>query len=267
MVNTCTSGMRMALDCARNVYEAVDRRMPEAAALANWLRQSAAAFGLPDTAIPDDDAPRRSRRRGVPAPDWRKIGSALTSAEAALPDIANALADRWIEAIAGTLALDPLDARILALALHYKLDQRVERLFDAISECRGLITRFHRDSGLIALLLHLPTAEIEMRLTGDAKLRASGLLRVDQHGELCVLEHLVSLIRQDVPPSADFYDQLLGAIAVDPLPWESFEHLGREAEVVASVLRAALSGQGTRRRVAPRGAAGPRSTPRDRNRS
>ncbi len=105
-----------------------------------------------------------------------------------------------------------------------------------------------------------------MRLTGDAKLRASGLLRVDQHGELCVLEHLVSLIRQDVPPSADFYDQLLGAIAVDPLPWESFEHLGREAEVVASVLRAALSGQGTRRRVAPRGAAGPRSTPRDRNR-
>ena len=241
--NTCTSGMRMALDCARNVYEAVDRRMPEAAALANWLRQSAAAFGLPDTAIPDDDTPRRSRRRGVPMSDWRKIGSALTSAEAAIPDNANATAERWIEAIAGTLALDPLEARMLALALHYKLDQRVERLFDAISECRGLITRFHRDSGLIALLLHLPTAEIEMRLTGDAKLRASGLLRVDQHGELCVLEHLVSLIRQDVAPAIDFYDQLLGAIAVDPLPWKSFAHLGREAEVVASVLQAALAGR------------------------
>ena len=241
--NTCTSGVRMALDCARNVYEAVDRRMPEAAALANWLRQNAATFGLPDTAIPDDDTPRRSRRRGVPMPDWRKIGSALTSAEAALPDNANAPADRWIEAIAGTLALDPLEARILALALHYKLDQRVERLFDAISECRGLITRFHRDSGLIALLLHVPTAEIEMRLTGDAKLRASGLLRVDQHGELCVLEHLVSLIRQDVAPAIDFYDQLLGAIAVDPLPWELFAHLGREAEVVASVLQAALAGR------------------------
>ena len=178
-----------------------------------------------------------------PAQDWRKIGSALTSAEAALPDNANAPADRWIEAIAETLALDPLEARMLALALHYQLDQRVERLFDAVSECRGLITRFHRDSGLIALLLHVPTAEIEMRLTGDAKLRASGLLRLDQHGELCVLERLVSLIRQDVPPAADFYDQLLGAIAVDPLPWESFAHLGREAEVVASVLQAALGGR------------------------
>jgi hypothetical protein len=177
--NAGASGMRMALDCARSVYEAVDRRMPEATALANWLRQSAAAFGLPDTAIPDDDPPRRSRRRGVPTPDWRKIGSALTSAEG-LPDNANAPADRWIEAIAGTLALDPLEARMLALALHYKLDQRVERLFDAISECRGLITRFHRDSGMIALLLHVATAELEIRLTGDAKLRASGLLRLDK---------------------------------------------------------------------------------------
>jgi hypothetical protein len=74
-------------------------------------------------------------------------------------------------------------------------------------------------------------------------MRSCGLLRVDQHGELCVLEHLVSLIRQDVAPAIDFYDQLLGAIAVDPLPWESFEHLGHEAEVVASVLKAALAGR------------------------
>ena len=80
--NAGSSGMRMALDCARNVYEAVDRRMPEAAALVNWLGQNAAAFGLSDTAIPDDEAPRRSRRGGVPVPDWRKVGSALVAAEA-----------------------------------------------------------------------------------------------------------------------------------------------------------------------------------------
>jgi hypothetical protein len=226
------SGMRMALDCARSVYEAVDRRMPEAAALAAWLGQSAAAFGLPDTAIPDDEAPRRSRCSGVPAPDWRKIGSALVAAEATLPGNANTPADRWIEAIAETLALDPLEARILSLALHYKLDQRVERLFDATSECRGGVTRFHRGAGLIALLLQATPAEIEIRLRGDAKLLGSGLLRLDQDGELHALERLVLLIRQDAPPAADFYDQLLGAIVADPLPWESFEHLGREAEVV-----------------------------------
>ncbi len=54
--NAGASGVRVALDCARNVYEVVDRRMPEAAALANWLGQSATAFGLPDTVIPDYEA-------------------------------------------------------------------------------------------------------------------------------------------------------------------------------------------------------------------
>ena len=233
----------MALDCARGVYEAVDRRMPEAAALANWLRQSAAAFGLPDTAVPDNDALYQSRSCGVPAQAWRKIGSALTSAESALPDNANTPADRWIKAIAKTLALDPRESRMFALGLHYRLDKRVDRLFDATSECRGGVTRFHRDTGLIALLLQATPAEIELRLRGDAKLRASGLFHLEQDGELHVLERLVSLIRQDVLPAIDFYDQLLGATAVAPLPWELFEHLGREAEVVASVLRAALSGR------------------------
>jgi AAA+ superfamily predicted ATPase len=41
---------------------------------------------------------------------------------------------------------------------------------------------------------------------------------------------------------ADFYDQLLGAPAAAKLPWESFAHLGQEADIAASVLRAALDG-------------------------
>jgi AAA+ superfamily predicted ATPase len=241
--NTNTSGARLALDCARSLYEAVDRRMPEAAALTNWLRQSAAAFGLPDTAVPEYEPPYRARCRGVPALDWRKIGSALTAAEGALTQGADSPADRWIAAIAETLALDPLEARMLSLGVHYGLDKRVDKLFDATSECRGGGGRFHRDTGLFALLLQATPADIEMRLRGDETLRASGLFRLEQDGELHVLERLVSLIRQDVTPAADFYDQLLGSIAADPLPWESFEHLGREAEVVASVLRAALSGR------------------------
>ena len=239
--NTNTSGARMALDCARSLYEAVDRRMPEAAALTNWLRQNAAAFGLPDTAVPDYEPPYRSRCRGVPALDWRKIGSALTSAEGALTQDADSPADRWIAAIADTLALDPLEVRMLSLGVHYGLDKRVDRLFDATSECRGGAGRFHRDTGLFALLLQATPADIEMRLRGDAALRASGLFRLEQDGDLRVLERLVSLIRQDIMPATDFYDQLLGSIAADPLAWESFEHLGREADVVASVLGAALA--------------------------
>jgi transitional endoplasmic reticulum ATPase len=239
-----TSGSLLALECARNVHAAVDRRMPEACAVASWLAQSATAFGLSDADIPGDpDDLGRSRRRGVPAPDWRKIDAALATAVAGLPDAFDASADRWIAAIAGALELDHLAVRILALALHYKLDQRVGRLFDAMSQCRGGTTQLSRDAGLIAMLLRESTAEVALRLTGDAKLLASGLLQLDGRGGLSVLSRLKSLIRQDVSPAVDFYDQLLGAMEAQPLPWEAFAHLGQEAEVAASVLRAALAGK------------------------
>jgi transitional endoplasmic reticulum ATPase len=237
-----TGGTILALTCAQNVYTAIDRRAPEASALASWLTQSAAAFALADAALPSDgEGSGRSRRRGVTLQDWRKIGDALALAAADLSNLVDGPAERWIAAIGKALELDSLATRILTLALHYKLDQRVERLFDGMSECRGGRTTLHRDAGLIALLLQAPLAEVAGRLTAEAKLLSSGLLRIERHGDLSVLDRLLSLIRQDVPPGADFYDQLLGSIALEPLPWEAFTHLGREAEVAASVLRAALA--------------------------
>jgi len=175
--------------------------------------------------------------------DWRKLKAALDTAAAALPSLPDAPINRWTAAIRAALELDPVSTRILALALHYVLDKRVERLFDAMSQCRGGNTRLNRDASLFALLLQVSTAEAATHLAANAKLLASGLLQLDRHGGLSVQERLVSLIRQDVPPAADFYDQLLGSNQSEPLPWEAFAHLGREAEVAAEVLRAALAGK------------------------
>ena len=73
-----TGGTLLALDCAQNVHAAVDRRTPEARALTGWLTENAAAFGLGDAALPEDgDGLGRSRRRGVPVADWRKVKAAL----------------------------------------------------------------------------------------------------------------------------------------------------------------------------------------------
>jgi transitional endoplasmic reticulum ATPase len=238
------NGASLAVYCAQNVYAAADRRTPEAAALAKWLEESAAGLGLPEEAVSGDgDGSGFSRRRGVSEQDWRKVGAALTEAEAALWDTADAPAGRWVEAIARILELDALEGHILGLALHYKVDRRVERLFDAMSECRGGPTSLHRNTTLIGLLLQAPSTKIETGLTVGARLLASGLLQLQRDGGLNVLGRLKSLVRQGEPPAADLYDQLLGAPAAAPLPWESFAHLGREAEVAASVLRAALDGR------------------------
>src|SRR5580658_5690018 len=92
------SGTRLALEYGRSIYEAVDRRMPEAGALTSWLAQSAATFGLSDAAIPGDEV-GQNRRRGIAARDWQKIGAALVSVGAGLSHDPSAPADRWIAAI------------------------------------------------------------------------------------------------------------------------------------------------------------------------
>lgn len=233
----------LALRCARNVYDAVDRRMPEALVLAKWLSESAAGFGLNEAGLPDDDALDRGKRRGVAIQDWRKIGVALEEAERYLPERRDTPIDRWLGAITETLSLDPLEADILALALHYRLERRIDTLFDCLSECRGGPQRFHRDAALIALLLNASTADVASRLASGARLQESGLLRLERDAGLDVPKQLLSLLRRDVSPGADPYDQLLGTMTTEPLPWAAFTHLGREAEVAAAVLRAALSGQ------------------------
>ena len=210
------NGASFALYCARNVYAAVDRRAPEAGGLAKWLEENAAGFGLSDEAIPDgSDSLSFARRRGVSEQVWGELDAALAEAEARVSNAASAPAGRWVEAIASTLELDLLESRTLGIALYYKVDNRVERLFDAMSECRGDTGRLHRDAALIALLLEAPSAEIETRLTVGAKLLASGLLQLERDAGLNVLGRLRSPIRQGVLPAADFYERRIAASSMN----------------------------------------------------
>ena len=102
-----------ALDYARNVYAASDRRMPEGRALAIWLGQTASALGLAEVAVPDVEALHRTRRGSISLRDWHKIGAALDEAEACQPRRRN---ESWLAKIAKTLSLDRLETEILSLA-------------------------------------------------------------------------------------------------------------------------------------------------------
>ena len=219
---------RLTLACARNLHAALDRRMPEASVLAYWLGEHRASFGLGEEVLAGEPT-YDLHRRGVAAATWRQIGTCLGVRAVTLRDEAATPAARWVAAITARLGLDPLEARILAFVLHYRLDQRIERLFDRLSECRGGPMRLHHDAGLIALLLDAGEAEVAERLTAEGRLLASGLLRLERDRELAVLSPLLSLLRREVPPEADFFDQLLGTRAAPALPWDAFAHLGREA--------------------------------------
>ena len=240
--STARGRTRFALQLAARAHAAIDRRMSEASALVAWLNENAASLALAEADLPEENI-FLGRRRVLSAPEWRGVGAAIAAALAGLPARADTVADLWGAAIARRLALDPIEAAIFVLALQYRLDPLAENLFDRLSAARSGPTRFHRDPALIGMLLGEDPAKIASRLTARARLPASGLLYLGRDGGLHVPSPLVLLSRAGTKPATDFYDQLLGTAAGTPPPWEAFAHLGREADIAASLLQAALTGR------------------------
>ena len=236
------SGQALALRCAERVARAVDRRTPEAGSVAAWLGQNGVSLGLPETTVADDEVFGRGKR-ALPLAAWRRVLAALAAGLKFLRDSGEAPADRWVAALGVRVGLDELECGILALVIHYTIDERVERLVDGLSTARGLPTHLGAEPQLLGLLLGAEPAEVETRLKPGATLQTSGILRPDRDGALEVLDQLRSLIRSATLPQADFYDQLLGTTTGEPLPWDAFEHLGPSAAVAADLLRAALAGR------------------------
>ena len=235
-------GLHHVYRCADNIARAVDRRMPEAGALAGWLDQSRGALGLADA---DDFADAPSRTTGISVLAWRRLRAAIARGLRAAPPVANSPAELWLETLTNRLDLDPIEREILALTLLYRQDERLERLVDRLSAARGGVSRLRCDAGLIALLLGQDPVALEPRLRPTGRLRASGLLHVDRDGDVDVIGRLGMLVRCATLPQADPFEQLLGRAVAPTLPWDAFDHLGGAATVAADILRAAVAGRET----------------------
>ena len=233
----------MALVCAAHAHLTLNPRMPEGQALAEWFTQSAPNENQEEIVDLFPIAPPGRPQQRLSAAGWQRLGRTIAkdlACPASLPELA---ARRWAAALTSRLAFDPLESAMLALAMNYVADHRLERLFDMLSQSRGGPRRFHRSPWLLGLLLGEAPERIEQRLAPGAKLLASGLLYPDKNGDLALPQRLISLIRAGVAPKDDVYDQLLGAAISGVLPWEAFAHLGREGEIAADLLACALSGR------------------------
>ena len=233
---------RIAFRYAAHAYAGLDRHMDEAAALTGWLAKSARALGLSDAQAPRDEQLARAKP-GVPVTveAWREVGRSLEAGRRIAAQDPATDAGRWCSAVALALRLGPIEADILALAMHYTFDRSTKMLFEALSSAGHGRTRFHVAPYLIALLLGEPASDIQAHLATSARLQSSGLLTADEDSDLNILPRLHLLVGRASPLGPDLASQLLGSTAPDPLDWRSFAHLGREAETAAALLRAALA--------------------------
>ena len=229
-------GTRLALELANNIAEVVDRRAPEARALAEWLDVKRGPLGLPDGA---DFA--GSGKGPLADAKWQRVRITIAREWRTAPAGAQSMVDQWVDVLTSRIGLDCLAAQLLWLTLAYHLDDRIEFLIEQVSEARGGRRQLGADPGLLGLLLQAEPDAVERALRPDALLRASGLLQIDRDGDLVGLGRLVRLVRMSIRPGDDPIAQLLGPVQAPTLSWDAFAHLGRPASLAAELLRAALA--------------------------
>jgi AAA+ superfamily predicted ATPase len=200
--------------------------------------QAQGHLGLPDTALPsparqDGDIPL------TPA-EWARLGSGLKARRSRLTSATSYL-DSWLPSLSRTIGLDETEAAVLGLAIGYSQDGHITRLWDEMSDNRGRTPFLRADADLFALMLGLLEPRVRTCLSAEGRLRDSGLLAVDEDGDITVLRRLTSLLARRAPLDGDIRSLLLSPPRPADLPWDAFCHLGQQGELAAELLAAAIA--------------------------
>ena len=260
---------RLGLMWLANASSRIHNRRPEAAELVEWVNEhieelaagiadhgnAIDAAGIAEVAAECEGVLQRRGRfdraeqvaegRGEEGPQaWRRLHTALRRASEATENIKlDATALRLLR-LARITRLDDADLRIVEMLTRYETQPTLESLLDDVYGPG--ISRSFRHGGpslkspAFADLLGISPNTLLSRVAPDAPLVRSGLLTVDEDGELCVASRLCRL---DSAPEeeTDPLPLLLGTPAQAKLEWEDFDHLGQQRADVEGIVRGALS--------------------------
>ena len=234
-----------------NLAERVRRVGPEAAAIAEFVTENRDALRL-DVRIETDDGEGPFRRRRprsfgeserLPESDWKRLRAALKSAKRALAGTQPDLLARRLRGLAGEMGLNRADLAILDLLVRYNTSPAVEAMVDDFG------ARFGRRSAPpyinirhspLPQLLGLARSETLLRLADDAPLAASGLVSIDDDGDLVAMNRLRRLAAAPGRADSDMRGLLLDPAPPTELVWSDFDHIAEDREHARALAEGAL---------------------------
>ena len=219
------------------IHAAVHRRSQDAGSFVRCVVQAQNHLELPDSALPS-----MARRDGDTPPtpaEWSRLGIGLKKKLSRLASGTTYL-DSWLSSLSRTVGLETTEMAVLGLAIGYSQDGHITRLWDDLSENRLRLPFLRADADLFALMLGLPESQIQICLSPDERLRESGLLVIDEDGDIKILRRLTSLLARRAPLNGDIRGLLLSPPRHSELPWDAFSHLGKQRNRAAKLLKAAI---------------------------
>ena len=225
-----------------NAAARLHHRDKEAEQLAAWITDgdNRAAFGREKNS-PFVDGAEEDFDERMSKGMWCRLRQALRDECAAMKRAPRDRAARLLRCLAKTMGLSRTDAAILELLLRYRTQPFVE---SAIDDIFLKVSRYHHTCNLkgraLPFALGLSANTVRSRLAGDAPLVRSGLVSIDDDGDIEVVKRLRRL---DTVPGADGRDVtglLLGAASASELEWSDFDHLGQDRDHIEELIGCAL---------------------------
>ncbi len=223
-----------------NVASALRHRDVGASCLAEWVcdRENRPAFAgrrrRPRRPLDEDD-----REEGMCARRWRTLRAALREEYAAVRTARPDRTAQRLRRLARTTGLTRTDVDILELALRYQTQPLIESMIDDV------FRRFRRTpvnvlGPALPALLGVSTNTVQARLVRDGPLVRSGLVRVDDDGDISVLDRLHRLTAAPADRGLEAHPLLLDAASGSELEWSDFDHVAEDRDHIERVLEGAL---------------------------
>ena len=244
MKNTCYE-RRLILSYLSSAFACFRGEDEEASDLLKWVRRHADQLEIPYPAPAGEDARRLARfnRRDeeVSAVEWCQaeaaLGDALATAGRARPD----RTAKRIRSLAKAARLSRTDVAILELLLRYHTVPLVESLIDDIGRSRDWRGRYFKlGNPLLPRLLGLSANAVYGRFASDAPLVTSGLVSIDDDGDVTLVDRLKRLHWQPNEAGSEIQSLLFGEAGPGELRWCDFDHVANNRDHLEGLLRGAL---------------------------
>ena len=168
--------------------------------------------------------------------DWQRLGKALQDAHSATHSARLDRTARRLRHLAQSTALSRTDIDILELLLRYHSQPVIESMVDEVFRSSPLSLR----SPALPALLGVSGNTLRRRLTSDAPLVRSGLVSIDDDGDLTIVSRLRRLVTAPDAADCDVNRLLLGTPSSSELQWTDFDHLAQGRDYIEKMLTGAM---------------------------
>ncbi|PYD59940.1 AAA family ATPase [Novacetimonas maltaceti] len=221
-----------------HLHSGLERHEHDAAIMVEYVVQNRRPLGLPEQVLPAPS--RQDGEKPLTAHEWKRMGAELDRRRAQTATDTCHIRG-WLAPLQEILGLNDTETFILGIIFLYMTNPVFEQFWDALTRNHGRNMALCDDIPLFQLLSGAPESAIAQALGPEGRLRTSGIIALDDDGDISLLPRLASLIARRTSPTHDVRSLLVASPREATLQWDAFTHIGELGDIARQILRAAVA--------------------------